>query len=101
MFTVDGKVRIRERTLLKGLPQERDLAFADMYGYWLVLGLNTDEIYPVSDCQYTSCNGDPSIRRHSGIWGAADEAVLNTVRKKIKIKIKSPPFKKKRDEVIF
>jgi hypothetical protein len=24
---------------------------------------------------------DPSIRRHSGIRGAADEAVLNTVRK--------------------
>ncbi len=31
-----------------------------------------------SDCQCTSCNGpgfDPSIRRHSGVWGAADEAV--------------------------
>ncbi len=27
---------------------------------------------------------DPSIRRHSGIWGAADEAVLNLVRKKLK-----------------
>ncbi len=26
---------------------------------------------------------DPSIRRHSGIWGAADEAVLNIERKKI------------------
>ncbi len=39
-----------------------------------------------SDCQCTSCNGpgfDPSIRRHSGIWGAADEAVLNIVWKKI------------------
>jgi hypothetical protein len=38
-----------------------------------------------SDCQCTSCNGpgfDPSICRHSGIWGAADEAVLNIVRKK-------------------
>ncbi len=37
------------------------------------------------------CNGpgfDPSIRLHSGIWGAADEAVLHTVRKKIK---KLPP----------
>ncbi len=44
-----------------------------------------------SDCQYTSCNGagfNHSIRRHSGIWGAADEAVLNIVRKKLK---KSPP----------
>ncbi len=38
-----------------------------------------------SDCQCTSCNGhwfDSSIRRHSGIWGAADEAVLDIVRKK-------------------
>jgi hypothetical protein len=38
-----------------------------------------------SDCQCTSCNGpgfDPIIRRHSGIWGAADEAVLNIVRTK-------------------
>ncbi len=46
-----------------------------------------------SDCQCTSCNGpgfDPSIRRHSGIWGAADEAVLNIVRKKNK---KNPPKK--------
>jgi hypothetical protein len=36
-----------------------------------------------SDCQCTSCNGprfDPSIRRHRGIWGAADETVLNIVR---------------------
>ncbi len=43
-----------------------------------------------SDCQSTSCNGpgfDPSIRRHSGIWGAADEAVLNIVWRKNK---KSP-----------
>jgi hypothetical protein len=39
-----------------------------------------------SDWQYTSCNGpgfDPSICRHIGITGAADEAVLNKVRKKI------------------
>ncbi len=38
-----------------------------------------------SDLQCTSCNGpgfDPSIRRHSGIWGAVDEAVLNIVRNK-------------------
>ncbi len=45
------------------------------------------------DCQCTSCNGpgfDTSIRRHSGIWGAADKAVLNIVRKKIK----NPPPQK-------
>ncbi len=38
-----------------------------------------------SDWQCTCCNGpgfNPSIRRHSGIWWAADEAVLNIVRKK-------------------
>jgi hypothetical protein len=38
-----------------------------------------------SDYQCTKCNGpgfDPSIRRHSGISGAVDEAVLNIVRKK-------------------
>jgi hypothetical protein len=43
-----------------------------------------------SDCQCTSCNCpgfDPIIRRHSGIWGAADEAVLNIVRRK---NLKSP-----------
>jgi hypothetical protein len=37
-----------------------------------------------SDCQCTSCNGpwfDSIICRHSGIWEAADEAVLNIVRK--------------------
>jgi hypothetical protein len=47
-----------------------------------------------SDCQCTSCNGpgfDLSIRRHTGIWGTADEAVLNKVRKKIK---KIPPLQK-------
>jgi hypothetical protein len=46
----------------------------------------------LSDCQCTSCNGpgfDPSIRRHSGIWGAADEAVLNIVR----TNRKNPPKK--------
>ncbi len=56
-----------------------------------------------SDCQCTSCNGpgfDPSIRRHSEIWGAADEAVLNIVRTKRK---NSPQkiFKKKKHTFIL
>jgi hypothetical protein len=54
------------------------------------LRMRSDLVVRASDCQCTSCNGpgfDPSIRRHSGIWGAADEAVLNIVRKKYK---KSP-----------
>ncbi len=43
-----------------------------------------------SDCQCTSCNCpgfDPSIRRHSGIWEAADEAVLNTVQYGIELSL--------------
>ncbi len=34
-----------------------------------------------SDCQCTSPGLDPSIRRYTGIWWAADEAVMNIVRK--------------------
>ncbi len=55
--------------------------------------LRSSLVVRASDCQCTSCNGpgfDPSIRRHSGIWGAADKAVLNIVRRKNK---KSPPQK--------
>jgi hypothetical protein len=44
----------------------------------------------VSDCQCQNTGFDPSILRHSGIWGAADEAVLNKVHKKPK---KIPLFK--------
>jgi hypothetical protein len=33
-------------------------------------------------CQCNSPGFDPSIFRHSGIWGAADEAVLNKVHRK-------------------
>jgi hypothetical protein len=36
-----------------------------------------------SQCRSRNCPGfDPSILRHSGIWGATDETVLNTVHKK-------------------
>jgi hypothetical protein len=46
-----------------------------------------------SDCQCRSRNSpgfDPGILRHSGIWGAADEAVLNTVHRSKK-NAKNPP----------
>jgi hypothetical protein len=36
---------------------------------------------------HQSSGFDPSILRHSGIWGAADKAVLNNVLKKRKIQI--------------
>ncbi len=48
------------------------------------VSMRSSLVVRASDC--TSCNGpgfDPSIRRHSGIWGAADGAVLNKVWKKI------------------
>jgi hypothetical protein len=45
-----------------------------------------------SQCRSRNCPGfDPSILRHSGIIGAADEAVLNIVQKNKKVK--KPPFK--------
>ncbi len=53
-------------------------------------------VVKASDCQCTSCNGpgfDSSIRRHSGIWGAADETVLNIVLNK---REKNPPPQKKK-----
>jgi hypothetical protein len=42
-------------------------------------------IIKLQDCQYKSRNSpefDPSILRHSGIWGVAGEAVLNIVHTK-------------------
>jgi hypothetical protein len=57
------------------------------------LRMRSSLVVRASDCQCTSCNGpgfDPSIRRHSGIWGAADEAVLNIVWRKNR---KNPPKK--------
>jgi hypothetical protein len=46
----------------------------------------SSRVVRASDCR--NCPGfDPSILRHSGIWGATDEAVLN----KVYIKIKKSP----------
>ncbi len=46
-----------------------------------------------SQCRSRNCPGfDPSILRHSGIWGAADEAVLNIVPKQKKKIQKSHPL---------
>jgi hypothetical protein len=52
--------------------------------------MRSSPIVRASDSQCRNCPGfDPSILRHSGICGAADEAVLNFVHKKRKSK-KSP-----------
>jgi hypothetical protein len=51
--------------------------------------MRSSRVMTEPDCQCQSHNSpgfDPSILRHSGILGAADEAVLNNVHKKIKIK---------------
>ncbi len=49
----------------------------------------TSRVVRASGCQCQSRNSPgfvPSIIRHSGIWGAADEAVLSNVHKKKKSK---------------
>ncbi len=48
--------------------------------------MRSSHVVRASGCQYQNRNSpgfDPSIFRHRGIWGAADEAVLNNVHKKI------------------
>ncbi len=51
-----------------------------------------DEIYPNGLSVWLPCRSrnspgfDPSILRHSGIWGAADEAVLKQYKEKNKSK---------------
>ncbi len=63
-----------------------------IFAYRPKIEMRSSLVVRASNCQCSSCNGpgfDPSIRRHSGIWGAADEAVLKIVRKK------NPPPKKK------
>ncbi len=54
--------------------------------------MRSSRVVRASDSQFRSrnCPGfDPSILRYNGIWGAADEAVLNIAHKKKKTK-KSP-----------
>ncbi len=54
---------------------------------WRGQHLGSSLVVRASDSQWCSrnCPGfDPSILRHSGIWGALDEAVLNIVHKKRK-----------------
>ncbi len=49
---------------------------------WL---MKSSRVITASDCQCQSRNSpgfDPSILRHSGVRGAADEAVLNKVHRK-------------------
>jgi len=47
--------------------------------------MRSSRVVRVSDCQCQSRNSpgfDPSILLHSGVWGAADKTVLNTVHRK-------------------
>ncbi len=51
--------------------------------------MRSSPVVRASDCQCRSRNStgfDPSFLRQSGIWGAADGAVLNTVHRKNKSK---------------
>ncbi len=58
-------------------------------GWDLALWTRSSLVVRASNCQWRSRKSprfDPGILRHSGIWGAADEAVLNTVRREKKSK---------------
>ncbi len=59
-------------------------------GYiYLSMWMRSSLVIRSSDCQCRSCKSpgfDPSILRHRGIWGAADEAMLNTVHRRKKFK---------------
>ncbi len=64
----------------------RNYCLLTKFGDLTVLVVQINEILPssgrASDCQWQSRNSpgfDPSILWQSGIWGAADEAVLNKV----------------------
>ncbi len=49
------------------------------------IGMRSSLVVWASDCQWRSSNSpgfNLSILRHSGIWGAAEEAVLNIVHRK-------------------
>ncbi len=63
-----------------------------VYGWDLAVWMRSSRVWKefsrlarASDCQCQSRNSrgfDPSVLRHSGTWGAADEAVLKEVHKK-------------------
>ncbi len=58
--------------------------------------MRSSRVVRASGCQGQSRNSpgfDPSILRHNGILGAADEAVLNNVHEKEEEKIKLQPKK--------
>ncbi len=59
--------------------------------------MRSNRVVRASGCQCLIVNSPgfaPSILRHSGIWGAADEAVLDNVHEKRK-NLKNPPLKNK------
>jgi hypothetical protein len=69
---------------------KKDKSGIEMRNYCTVKATNykwmrSSWVVRASDCRCRSWNSpgiDPSILRHSGIWGAAVEAVLNKVHKK-------------------
>jgi hypothetical protein len=68
------------------------MSFFGVDGIHPSLWMMSYRVVRVSDCQFQSRNSpgfDPSVLRDSGIWWAADEAVLKTAHKK---SIKIPLF---------
>ncbi len=104
-------VTSQQRNFLLGVPIERKLVNQRIFSKHHVkilirirlhMWARSSIVVRASDCQCTSCNGpgfDPSIRWHSGNWRAADEAVLNIVRKKQKIPPKNILTKRIRQQI--
>ncbi len=66
---------------------QKNLCLSKVCSIWDYASLySSSRVVRMSGCQWqsrTSPGFDPSILRHSGIWRAADEAVLNNVHKKM------------------
>ncbi len=76
----DGQIFLKS---LRDISFYKDLLNEPTWWDQASLWMRSSLMVRAPDCQCTSCNGpgfDPSIRRHSGIWGVADKAVLNIVR---------------------
>jgi hypothetical protein len=78
-------VLVGEPLLIKNSTTGNGWELADCGWDLAEYGMRSSRVVRASDCQCRSRNSpgfDPCILRHSGFWGAADEAVFNTVHRK-------------------
>ncbi len=74
--------------MLRIQPDPEQLPYTFVHLCFITQWMRFSLVVRASNCRSRNSPGfDPSILRHSGIWGAADEAVLNTLHRK---NIKNP-----------